>query len=278
VFQGLVICQPSFSFFFFFSSITKSNNKVDLLDSQGLCVTDVGQVGDELEAIHNLAAGRAPALDAEAEDAAKAPLQQALGRLMVRVALEAWVRDPGDVGAGLEVARQGEGVLGVALGAQAERLDAEQQLLGGERVERGAQVAQDLDAGADDEGDGAERVPELEPVVALGRLDKLREPGAVLAPIELARVDEDAADGGAVATDPLGRRVDDNVGAMVDGTDEVATSPERVVNLPPGVLVSPSHVFHIQHTFRAEGKMERTTRGTPFSWATLAMASISGTL
>jgi hypothetical protein len=251
---------------------------VDLLDSQGLCVTDVGQVGDELEAIHNLAAGRAPALDAEAEDAAKAPLQQALGRLMVRVALEAWVRDPGDVGAGLEVARQGEGVLGVALGAQAERLDAEQQLLGGERVERGAQVAQDLDAGADDEGDGAERVPELEPVVALGRLDKLREPGAVLAPIELARVDEDAADGGAVATDPLGRRVDDNVGAMVDGTDEVATSPERVVNLSPGVLVSPSHVLHIQHTFRAEGKMERTTRGTPFSWATLAMASISGTL
>ena len=119
----------------------------------------------------------------------------------------------------------------MALGAQAERLDTKQQLLRGKGVERGAQVAQGLGAGPDDEGDGAKRVPELEPVVALGRLDELREARAVLAPVELARVDDDTADGGAVTADPLGGRVDDNIGAVDDGADEVAASTVRVVDL-----------------------------------------------
>jgi hypothetical protein len=34
-----------------------------------------------------------------------------------------------------------------------------------------------------------------------------------LAPVEVAAVDDDAADGGAVAADVLGGRVDDDVGA-----------------------------------------------------------------
>jgi hypothetical protein len=53
----------------------------------------------------------------------------------------------------------------------------------------------------------------------------------VLAPVELAAVDDDAADGGAVAADPLSRRVDDNVGAVLDGADEVAARAEGVVDL-----------------------------------------------
>lgn len=68
-------------------------------------------------------------------------------------------------------------------------------------------------------------------MVALGGLDELGEAGAVLAPVELARVDDDAADGCAVAADPLGGRVDDNVGAVVDGSDEVTASAKGIVDL-----------------------------------------------
>lgn len=86
---------------------------------------------------------------------------------MVRVALEAGVRHPADVFAVLEVLGQGEGVLGVALGTEGQGLDAEEELLGGKGVEGGTEISEDLDSGADDEGDGAKRLPELEAVVAV---------------------------------------------------------------------------------------------------------------
>ena len=201
------------------------------VDGQRLGVADVGQVGDELEAVDNLAAGRAAALDAEAQHAAEAALEVLLGRLVRLVAREAGVRHPRDVGAFLEVLRERERVLGVPLGAERQRLEADQQLLGAEGVEARAQVAQHLDAGADSKGDGAERVPELEPVVAVRGLDHLGEALGVLAPVELAAVDDDARNGRAVAADPLGRRVHDDVGAVVDGTDEIAAGTKGVVDL-----------------------------------------------
>ena len=60
---------------------------------------------------------------------------------------------------------------------------------------------------------------------------ELRETRGVLAPVKLSRVDDDASDGCSVATDPFGGRVDNDISAMVDGTDEVASSTECVVNL-----------------------------------------------
>ena len=205
------------------------------VDGQRLGVADVGQVGDQLEAVDNLAASRAAALDAEAQNAAEAALEVLLGRRVRRVALKARVRHPRDVRALLQVLGQRHRVLGVPLGAERQRLEAEQQLLRTEGVHAGAQVPEELDPDPDGERDGAERLPELEAVVALGRLDHLREPLAVLAPVELAAVDDDAADGRAVAADPLGRRVHHNVGAVLDGADEIATRTKGVVNLEKGV-------------------------------------------
>jgi hypothetical protein len=183
------------------------------------------------------------------------------------------------MGALLQVPRQGERVLRVPLRAEAQRLDAQDELLGGKGVEGGANVAQELDAGADDEGDGAKRLPELEPVVALGRLDELGEPLAVLAPVKLARVDNDAADGRSVAADPFGGRVDNDVGAVVDGADKVAAGTKGVVDLLD-YRMSVSGIDAAAAAVAARGiKMRQlTTRGTPLSWATLAMASRSGTL
>jgi hypothetical protein len=59
----------------------------------------------------------------------------------------------------------------------------------------------------------------------------------VLRPVELAAVDDDTADGRAVAAYPFGRGVDDNVGAVVDGADEVAACAEGVVDLIASISV-----------------------------------------
>lgn len=180
------------------------------VDGQRLGVAHVGQVGDELEAVDDLAPRLAAPLDAEAEDAAEPPLEVPLRQLVAWVAFQARVRHPADVGARLQVASQGQGVLGVSLPAQAERLKAQNELLRGEGADAGAQVPQDLDPRADDEGDGPEGLPELEAVVPSRRLDHLWEPLCVLAPVEFAGVDHDTADRGAVTSDPLGCRVDDD--------------------------------------------------------------------
>jgi len=47
---------------------------------------------------------------------------------------------------------------------------------------------------------------------------------SVLAPRERAAVDEDAADGGAVAREPLRRRLPDEVGAVVERAAEVGVA------------------------------------------------------
>lgn len=66
-------------------------------------------------------------------------------------------------------------------------------------------------------------------MVAGGRVDEARlEPGSV-GPIKLAR-DDDASNRRAVAADPLGDRLNDNVGAELEGADEVASAAEGVVD------------------------------------------------
>lgn len=60
---------------------------------------------------------------------------------------------------------------------------------------------------------------------------ELRETSSVLAPIEFSRVDDDAPNGGSMAADPFGGRVDNDISTMVDGTDEVTSSTKGVVDL-----------------------------------------------
>ncbi len=103
----------------------------------------------------------------------------------------------------------------MALHADAERLDALQQLERVGRRQAGAEIAQAFGAGAHDEGGLAELLVEDDAVIAGIGLGQLRElAGGV--PVEPAAVDDDAADGDAVAADPLGRRVHHDVGAELD--------------------------------------------------------------
>jgi len=68
-------------------------------------------------------------------------------------------------------------------------------------------------------------------VVAFRGLDKLRESLTVLSPVEPAAVDDNTADGSAVASDPLSRRVDDDIRTVVEGPDEVTASAKGVIDL-----------------------------------------------
>lgn len=87
----------------------------------------------------------------------------------------------------------------------------------------------------------------------------------MLAPVELAAVDDHTADGGAVAADPLGRGMDDDVGAVVDGADEEATGSECVVNLVRGPLSQHFNQFTCWGPFRGTIQLRgHPSRGQPW--------------
>src|ERR1019366_10579921 len=129
---------------------------------------------------------------------------------------EAWVAHPRDGRVRLEEARDGERVLAVALDAQVQRLQALQEEKRVEGRQRRTEVAQEDDAQAHGERRGAERLREREAVV---RGLRIREEGLearVLPPVEVSAVHDRAADGGAVAADPLRGRMEDDVCSVLD--------------------------------------------------------------
>lgn len=60
---------------------------------------------------------------------------------------------------------------------------------------------------------------------------ELWEPITVLAPIEGATIDNDAADRSAMATNPFGGGVHDDVDPVFNGTTEVSRTAKRIVAL-----------------------------------------------
>src|SRR3546814_3727416 len=91
---------------------------------------------------------------------------------------------------------------------------------GVERADGGADVAQQLHAGLEDERSGPQGLPVLQAVVALVGLG---EAGVATAgaEVERAAVDDDPAHRVAMPAEELGGRVDDDVGAPLDRADEV---------------------------------------------------------
>ena len=107
-------------------------------------------------------------------------------------------------------------------------LDAGDGEEGVHRRERRAEIAQGDRARLHGEGEIAEILEELEPVIGGLRLGQ-RGKAAALRPVELAQFDHHAAKRIAVARQELGRRMDDDVGAMLDRPAEVG-GRERVVD------------------------------------------------
>ena len=108
----------------------------------------------------------------------------------------------------------------MAVHAHAERLDALQQLECVGRRQAGAEIAQAFGACAHDEGGLAELLVEDDAVIAgigLGQHAGIFRS----VPVETAAVDDGAADRDAVAADPFGRRMHDEVGAELDRPAEI---------------------------------------------------------
>ena len=164
----------------------------------------LGQVGNQLEAVDDLTARRTAALDPKRQHSAVPAREVFRGQPVRRVALQTGVTDPRHMLMLFQPLRQPQRVCRVSLGAEAEGLEPEEELLRRKRVQTRAEIAQDLHANADGEGDGTERVPEFEAMVSLRRLVELGKALGMLAPIKLAAVDHDPADRGAVPSDPFG--------------------------------------------------------------------------
>ena len=103
------------------------------MDDEGLCVADVGQVGEDLDLVDDLGARVASAFDAEADDPTETAVQILLGVLVVGVRGEAGVVDSADGRMGRQELRNRQRVLVVGLDAQRERLDSLEDLPGVER-------------------------------------------------------------------------------------------------------------------------------------------------
>ena len=138
------------------------------MDDQRLRVADVGEQREDLDVVDEPPAGLDAALHAERHDAAEAAGEVLLGLLVAGMRLEARVADPGDLGPRLEPLGDRQRVLAVAGDAQRQRLEALQEQERVERAERGADVAQALDAQLEDEREVAEGRRVADAVVATG--------------------------------------------------------------------------------------------------------------
>ena len=119
-------------------------------------------------------------------------------------------------------------ILRVTVQTQRQGFHALQQQEGVKRRNCRAGIAQQNGADVRHESSGACRIHKGNAVVAGVRLCD----GSILAaclPVKFAGIHNDAAQGGAVAADKLGGRVDHDVRAVLDGTDQVG-SAEGVVN------------------------------------------------
>jgi hypothetical protein len=119
----------------------------------------------------------------------------------------------------------------MSLCAQAQSLDALEQLPSSHWVQGSTHISEHIDSGADGESDWTESIPELETVESWRWLNHLWESLTVLAPVELSRIDDDTANGCAMTSDPFSCGVNDDICSVVDRTNKVTASAEGVVNL-----------------------------------------------
>jgi hypothetical protein len=130
---------------------------------------------------------------------------------------------------------------------------------------------ENLHANLDGEGEVSERLREPQAVVAFGGIDKTGLELGRGRPVEFAGVDDNSSDGRSVSSDPLCSRLNDNVGAELDGTDEVATAAE-------GVLWERESASQCQLRRGQVERLTSTIKGIWFLFATAANAGISGML
>src|SRR5690606_154999 len=190
------------------------------MDDQRARIADIGEVREQFEGLDKLDAGLVATLQAESEDRACT-----LGRIfllqgMVLVVREARIGYPGNLRVLFQPCRDGRCIVAVTLHPERQGFKPREDEEGVERRNRRTQVAQAKYACCDGEGEIAEGLVKDHAAIVRPRLRQKRIL-ARLRPVEGAAVNNDAADGIAMAADELGKRMDDYVCAMLYRADEV---------------------------------------------------------
>ena len=191
------------------------------MDRQAARVADIGDVIEHLQRFDELLAGFLAAGQFEPDQAAIAAIHIGVGPPFLFAGLIARMDHVGDLVIAAEIFRDRRCVAAMLAHAQRQGFQSLDELEGVLRADRGAEIAQQDDAGPDDVGDGAERLHRFRPyraVIALVRLVQGRLPLRHRLPVEIAAVDDHAADRGAMPADIFRQRVDVDRRAMIEGT------------------------------------------------------------
>ena len=184
---------------------------------------DVGHVGEQrehLQVIDELPGSLLATLDLESEDRGAATGEVLLVQLMVGVLGQARVINLGHMRVAHEEADDLLGVLDMAIDAQRQGFGALKQNPGVKRADACALVTQQDGTDIGREGGRTGSLGKRDAMVGgvgLGDLCIL----AARLPVKVAAVDDHAAQRGAVAADKLGRRMNDNVGTVLQRTEQI---------------------------------------------------------
>ena len=171
--------------------------------------------------------GRATPLEAEGEDGALALGEVPLRQGVLGVVGKAGVAHQADLGVAGQEARHRLGVGDVAVHAQRQCFDPLEEEEGVERGQGGPQIAELFDSQLGAEAILAEVFPEASGCrrLATGSVMAGEPPGT---PVEAAALHYHPPQAASMATDELGRRVDDDVGAESKGAAQIRGGHGRV--------------------------------------------------
>ena len=183
------------------------------MNDQRFGIADIGQMRKQLHVVDELLARLDSPLDAETDDCACPFRQIFLRPVIVWMARQARLVDPGDQ----RMLLQPFGNLlafSTWRGIRTWRVSSPWRIWKAvERREAGAHVAQQRHPHLEDVGEVAQSLPVPEPVIGGVRLGEFGEFAVV--PGECATIDDAPADAGAMAADELGEGIDDDIGAVL---------------------------------------------------------------
>ena len=190
------------------------------MDNQRARIANIRQMRQQLAALDQLHAGLVTATHAEGEHRA-GPLRQIFaGQRMMLAAGQAGIGHPGNLRVILQKFRHLLRILHMALHAQRQGLDAGDGEIGVHRRHGRPEIAQPHRMTIDGEGEIAEGLVEIQPVI--GRLRRgQRLEFVVLRPVELAGIDNRPTHRIAMAGQEFGGRMHDDVGAVVEGPAQI---------------------------------------------------------
>ena len=188
------------------------------MQDTGADVGDVYFVGSQLEGIHELGSCRTAALDDERDDAAALAAEILLCERIVRVGLQTREADALDSRRGLEELGDGHGVLVILLHADRKGLQTKVQQECGVSGRIDTEIAHELHSRLDDIRHVAVGLGVGDAVIGFIWLNQLRE--LAVGPVELAAVDDDAADLQRMSVHVFAGGVDDDIRTELKRTAE----------------------------------------------------------